>query len=82
MNLHALLLKEDGFMKKILFIYFSIIFVIISASLYAQMSRLSLSERIQMSELVIIVQVEKTYKGEGEEEDVGNWFAECKVKEI
>lgn len=50
--------------------------------LYAQMPRLSLSERIEMSELVVVAYIDETYKGEGEDEAVGNWFAECNVKEV
>ena len=64
--------------------FFCLIFIFFLApfSSFAQMKHLTLQERIQMASLVLIVEVEKSYKGEGEYLKPGNWFAECIVKEV
>ena len=68
-------------MKKAFFYTILTIFMFPITS-FSQMKQLTLQERIQMAELVLIVEVEESYKGEGEYLKPGNWFAECIVKEV
>ena len=68
-------------MKKALF-FFIFILTLLPSTSFAQMKQLTLQERINMASLVLLVEVEKSYKGEGEQLKPGNWFAECTVKEV
>ncbi|MBN1521317.1 MAG: hypothetical protein JW928_02190 [Candidatus Aureabacteria bacterium] len=59
-----------------------ILLFILPLSAFSQMKQLTLQEKIAMSDLVAIATVERTYKGKGDQEKLGNWFAKCTVSDV